>query len=108
MKQYDNANNSYYVTANTILSLAQRAEEIFESSEPEEKRQLLNFLFLNLKMSGKNLQYSLKAPFEGVLLATNSLNWGRLCEVFGTIDWHQITEELAVFQKSFNFCHNLA
>jgi hypothetical protein len=55
MKQYDNANNSFYITANTIFSLAQRAEEIFESSEPEEKRQLLNFLFLNLKMDGKNL-----------------------------------------------------
>lgn len=31
----------YHVTANRVLSLAQRSREIFESSEMEEKRQLL-------------------------------------------------------------------
>ncbi|MEI7498043.1 MAG: recombinase family protein [Candidatus Falkowbacteria bacterium] len=76
IKQFDNASNSYYITANTVLSLAQRATEIFESSEPEEKRQLLNFLFQNLKLDGKNLQYKLKAPFEGVLLANTSHSMG--------------------------------
>jgi len=53
MKQFDNASNTYYITANTVLSLAQKAEEIFESSEPDEKRQLLKFLFLSLKLDGK-------------------------------------------------------
>jgi len=72
----DQASKSFYLTANTILSLAQRAEEIFMSSEPDEKRRLLNFLFLNLKLDGKILKYSLKAPFEGVLSATTSHNWG--------------------------------
>lgn len=76
MKQFDNANNSYYITANTVLSLAQRASEIFESSEPDEKRQLLKFLFQNLKLDGKNLQYKLKAPFEGVLSANTHHSWG--------------------------------
>ena len=37
MKRLNNANKNYYITANTILSLAQRAPEIYESSEPEEK-----------------------------------------------------------------------
>lgn len=76
LKQLDIANSSYYVTANTVLSITQRASKIFESSEPEEKRQLLNFLFQNLKLDGKNLIYKLKTPFEGVLLANTHHSWG--------------------------------
>ena len=75
-KQFENASNAYYITANTVLSLAQRAEEIFESSEPEEKRQFLNFLFQNLKLDGKKLQYKLKASFEGMLLANTTHSVG--------------------------------
>lgn len=62
------ANKSYYLTANQVLSLAQRAAEIFESSEVDEKRQLLNFLFSNLKMQGKKLHYELKTPFKSLFL----------------------------------------
>jgi hypothetical protein len=45
------------VTANQVMQLAQSAWEIFESFESfevEEKRQLLNFVFQNLKLDGKN------------------------------------------------------
>lgn len=76
MKQYDNADNSFYITANQVLSLAQRALEIFESSEPEEKRQLLQFLFQNFKLDHKILKYKLKTPFDTVLSANTTHNWG--------------------------------
>lgn len=76
MKQFENANHSYYTTVNQVLSVAKRAEEIFESSEPEEKRQFLKFLFQNLFLDGKNLSFKLKTPFEGVLLANTCHNWG--------------------------------
>lgn len=79
-KQFDNANSTYYVTASIVLSLAQRAEEIFESSEPEEKRQLLNFLFKNLKLDGKELLYKLKTPFQGVLYANTHHSMGEMWE----------------------------
>jgi hypothetical protein len=36
---------TYYITANTVLNLASRAREIFESSVVIEKRQLLNLMF---------------------------------------------------------------
>lgn len=45
MERHVNADESFQVTANMVLSLARRAREIFESSEVEEKRQLLNFVF---------------------------------------------------------------
>lgn len=60
------ANKSYYLVANHILSLAQRASEIFESSEVDEKRQLLGFLFLNLEMEDKKLHFELKKPFKSL------------------------------------------
>jgi site-specific DNA recombinase len=79
MKQFENANQNYYITANQVLSVARRAVEIFESSEPEEKRQFLNFLFQNLSLDGTKLLYKLKTPFDGVLSANTSTD----CVVWG-------------------------
>jgi site-specific DNA recombinase len=36
--------------ANIVMNLAARAKEVFESSEVDEKRQLLNFVFQKLKL----------------------------------------------------------
>lgn len=76
MKQYDKASEKYYLTANKVLSLAQRASEIFESSEAEEKRQLLNYLLQNCKLNGIKLEFKLKTPFDTVLLANTHHEWG--------------------------------
>gem|GEM_PF-4145083 len=35
---------------------------------------------LNLKLDGKKLEYKLKTPFDGVLLASSSHNWGGIRE----------------------------
>ena len=71
LAKHDIADKEYHITANTVLNLAQRALEIFESSEPQEKRQLLNFVFQNLELRQKNLEYKLKTPYDTVLLANN-------------------------------------
>jgi len=76
MKQLDNADKNYYITANTILSLAQRAHQLFKSSEIEEKRQIINFVFQNLRLDGKNLLFETKTPFNEVLLANTTHEWG--------------------------------
>ena len=70
INSHDKADKEHYITANTILNLAKRAREIFESSEAEEKRQLLNFLLQNLELKQKNLLYKLKTPFDTVLQAS--------------------------------------
>ncbi len=41
----------------TVLQLAQRAEQIFESSEISEKRKLLEFVLQNPIVKGKNLEF---------------------------------------------------
>lgn len=67
MERYTEADENYYLTANITLSLAKRVKEIFEISELEEKRQLLNFLLQNFKLDGKNLLFEPKTPFDAVL-----------------------------------------
>lgn len=57
-----------------MLNLAQRAYEIFESSEVAEKRQLLNFLLQNLQLKDKKLIFTLKTPFDTVLQANKCSN----------------------------------
>lgn len=69
VQRHTDADENYYITANTVLNLAQKAYEVFESSEVSGKRQLLNFLLQNLKLQGKNLLFELKTPFDTVLQA---------------------------------------
>lgn len=65
MERHVNADESFHVTANMVLSLARRrAREIFESSEVEEKRQLLNFVFQNLELKDKKLLINYREPFK--------------------------------------------
>jgi len=74
MERYDQADEKFYLTANIVLNLAQKALEIFKSSEVSEKRQLLNFLLQNLKLQGKKLLFELKTPFNTVLQASKCSN----------------------------------
>ena len=64
MQRYDIKDTNAHVTANTVLSLASRARDIFESSEVDEKRQLLNFVFQNLELKEKKLSVTLREPFK--------------------------------------------
>jgi len=77
-----------------VLNLAQRALEIFESSEPQEKRQLLNFVFQNLELRQKNLEYKLKTPYDTVLLANNCSDLLPFVDKFRTLNWAFIQREL--------------
>ena len=64
MKRHEVADEHYYITANTVLNLASRAREIFESSEVSEKRQLLHLMFQNLQLRDVNLSVQVTEPFK--------------------------------------------
>ena len=70
MQRYTDADENYYITANIVLNLAKKAYEIFQSSEVEEKRQLLNFLLQNLQLKGEKLMFKMKTPFDTVFQAS--------------------------------------
>jgi len=71
IQNHSDADEDFYLTANTVLKLAQRAAEIFKSSEVTEKRQLLNYLLQNCQMDGKKLEFSLRNPFNRILEISN-------------------------------------
>lgn len=77
MKNYLKADKNFKLTVNTVLSLASKAFELFESSNIEQKRKLINFVFSNLELEGETLRYSLKKPFDMIVDCTTYNDWLR-------------------------------
>lgn len=67
LNEYTTADHQYYITAGTVLNLARKAKEIFDSSEVTEKRQLLNFLLQNCLLNGRKIEFSLRKPFNSIV-----------------------------------------
>ena len=77
IEQLSKADEEYYILAESILSLAQRAGELFESSEMEQKRQIINLTLQNLTLDEKKLSYDLIKPFDVILKSQDSHDWLR-------------------------------
>lgn len=94
MSIHSEADEEFYLIANTILNIAKRALEIFKSSEVPEKRQLLNFLLQNCQLEGKNLVFSMRSPFDKILATSNQPIGLPVLSEFRTINWKEIQKEL--------------
>lgn len=79
------AEDNYYITAKYVLELANRAYDLFISSEVEEKRQLLRMALQNLQLDGNNLVYTVIKPFDSIVLANDSQLWLRIVNDVRTI-----------------------
>ena len=55
--------------------MASRAAEIFERSNIEQKRQLIAFVFSNLRLRGKKLEFSLRSPFDLMVDRPDYASW---------------------------------
>lgn len=87
MKRHEEADKNFHVTANMVMKLAARARELFESSEVDEKRQLLNFVFQNLQLDEKTLLVDTHEPFTAMMgYKQCPTNW-RWLDAFRTLDW---------------------
>lgn len=75
--EHSKAHKKFEIALSTLLDVASRANELFEISKPEQKRQLINFIFSNLKLEGKKLVFNLKMPFDQMALLSKSQNWLR-------------------------------
>jgi hypothetical protein len=73
MQKHNVADENYYITVNTVLNLAQQAYKIFQSSEVQEKRQLLGFLLQNAQLQDKQFAFDLKKPFDSIAQTTKNL-----------------------------------
>ena len=75
IEDHTKADENFYITAPKILNLANRALEIFESSEVKEKRALINLLLQNPLLSGQKLLFSLRSPFYMIAKCGQNENW---------------------------------
>jgi DNA invertase Pin-like site-specific DNA recombinase len=71
------ADDNYYLTSKYILEIAKRAYELFESSEADEKRQLIKLVLQNLRVEGNLVKYSLLNPFDTILNCSEQQIWLR-------------------------------
>ena len=75
MKEHSKADETYHLTAARLLDICKRAVEIFKSSEPEAKRDFLNFVLQNCVLEAKKPVFKLKPVFEGIVLAHQTHDW---------------------------------
>lgn len=65
------AYESFAITVSALLDIASNAYDLFVSSEIEEKRQLMGFVFSNLKIKANKLEYSMRRPFNMLVNTSN-------------------------------------
>ncbi len=75
IENHTKADSDYYIEAKKILDASQRAYEIFESSEDEEKRQFLTFMLQNSVLNERKLDFTLRKPFDDLLSCGQQQNW---------------------------------
>lgn len=93
LEEHTRADESYYITASTVLNLAKNALTLFERSEVHEKRALLHYLLQNSVVDGKKPRYTLRSPFN-TILNLSEINTGLpALDTFRTEDWRRIQEE---------------
>jgi predicted ribosome quality control (RQC) complex YloA/Tae2 family protein len=59
--------DNYYLSAKYLLELANRAYELFESSEVEERRQLIKLVLSNIRVENDLVRYDAIKPFDTIL-----------------------------------------
>jgi site-specific DNA recombinase len=76
-KLHNEADEKFAIALSYLLTLASRAYDVFKSSKPEEKRELMSFLLWNPRMEHGKLVYNYKKPFDVLARASKCQNWLR-------------------------------
>ncbi len=69
------AEDNYYLSAKYLLEMANRAYDLFKSSEVEERRQLIKLALQNLRIEGKKVRYEAIKPFDSILHFADRQQW---------------------------------
>lgn len=75
LSKLQTADEEYYITSSYLLRLASNASELFESSEPHEKRLFLKMTLQNLELNGKIVRYDWINPFDKIALYASRQAW---------------------------------
>lgn len=69
------AEDTYYLSAKYLLELAQKAHQLFEVAEIDERRQLIKLVLSNLRLEGRKLRYEAIKPFKTILDFSDCQQW---------------------------------
>ena len=75
IEQHQEGEGDYRTTLESLISVASRAADIFERSKTEQKRELIAFVFSNLRLRGKKLEYSLRSPIDLMVNRADHTSW---------------------------------
>ena len=75
IEQHQAGDRAFRTTLECLIPLASRAADIFEHSKTDEKRQLLAFVFSNLKLRGRTLEFSMRSPFDLMVGRADYPDW---------------------------------
>ena len=75
IEQHQKGDGEYRMTLESLISLASRAAELFDRSKIDQKRQLVAFVFSNLQLRGKKLEFSLRSPFDLMVNRADHSSW---------------------------------
>ena len=75
LNSIDSANDEFYKNAETIMRLVLNVPRLFESSELEEKRRIINIVLQNLELHDRQLRWKYKKPFDSMASYKNDSSW---------------------------------
>jgi hypothetical protein len=85
IEQHQRGEGEFRTTLESLISLASRAAELFERSKTEQKRQLIAFVFSNLRLRGKKLEFSLRSPFDLMVDRATYASWLPFADTYRTM-----------------------
>ena len=100
IKKHLKADETFKITVNTVFSIASMAYELFESSKIEQKRKLINYVFSNLELEGVTLRYSLRKPFDLMVVCSTRSEWLGLLNTLRTPNYYNYLENEDSFLQS--------
>ena len=75
IEQHQQSEGEFRTTLESLISVAARAANIFERSKIEPKRPLIAFVFSNLKLKGKKLEFTLRSAFDLMVNRRTYASW---------------------------------
>ncbi len=75
LEQHHTADRDFKTSLTALVSLSSRIASLFDSSQPEEKRKLIGFVFSNLELDGQKLRFTLRKPFDLFVNLSEGQEW---------------------------------
>ncbi len=99
IEHHQKGEGDFRTTLETLISVASRAADLFERSKTEQKRELLAFVFSNLRLRGKTLDFSLRSPFDLMVNRADHASWLAFLNTVRTERFDQVLSLHAALQR---------